>query len=363
MAGDVTRLLAVSALAEVAGGESTLLRILPILSGRGYTVRLAVPARGALAEAAGARDLRTCVLPLGPPESFAVRSVAGAALALPHLLRSDVVWLNGPSTQRLVPALAATGRHAVLRYNNPITDPPSWWRRKRYWETVRAVSTPSQAVAQECIAAGAPAELVHVLAPPGWGDEPPSRPGGRADGSLRVGFVGTLEPRKGVLDLIRAADVFLTEHPTATLTVIGQPPAGDDGRYASQLREAAASMSGHERIVFAGHVPNAAREIAGFDLLVIPSHAEPLASVTGEAAAVGTPVVATRVGGLPEGVGDGGLLVAPGDPGALAEAIGGLLGDPDRRRELSERALAGAFRFDPQRFAESMDRLLREVTR
>jgi glycosyltransferase involved in cell wall biosynthesis len=363
MAGDVTRLLAVSALADVAGGESTLLRILPILSGRGYTVRLAVPARGALAEAAAARGLRTCVIPLGPPESFAVRSMAGAALALPYLLGSDVVWLNGPSTQRLVPVLAATGRRAVLRYNNPIAAPPSWWRRKRYWETVRAVSAPSQAVAQDCIAAGAPAELVHVLPPPGWGDEPPRRPANRGDGSIRVGFVGTLEPRKGVLDLIRAAEVFLAEHPTATLTLIGRPPPGDDGRYVSQLRRAAASVRGQDRIVFAGHVPNAAREIAGFDLLVIPSHAEPLASVTGEAAAVGTPVVAARVGGLPEGVGDGGVLVPPGDPGALAEAIGGLLGNPDRRRELGERALAGAFRFDPQRFADGMGRLLSEVAR
>ncbi len=113
--------------------------------------------------------------------------------------------------------------------------------------------------------------------------------------------------------------------------------------------------------MFAGYVPNAAREIAGFDLLVIPSHAEPLASVTGEAAAVGTPVVAARVGGLPEGVGEGGVLVPAGNPAALAQAIGGLLGNPARRRELSERALAGAFRFDPKRFAEGMDQLLREA--
>ena len=355
----MTRLMGVSALAQIAGGESTLLRILPILSGMGYTVRLAVPARGDLAAAARARGIATAVVPLGPPERFTMRSVAGAARAVPYLLRSDVVWLNGPSTQRLVPALAVTGRRAVLRYNNPLTDPPRWWRRRRYWEIVRAVSAPSQAVADDCIAAGAPAELVHVLPPPGWGEEPPSRPADRADGSVRVGFVGTLEPRKGVLDLIRAADVFLADHPTATLTVIGQSPPGDDGGYAAQLRETAASGRGRDRIVFAGYVPNAAREIAGFDLLVIPSHAEPLASVTGEAAAVGTPVVAARVGGLPEGVGQGGVLVPAGDPAALAEAIGGLLDNPARRHELSERALAGAFRFDPQRFADGMDLLLR----
>jgi glycosyltransferase involved in cell wall biosynthesis len=358
----MTRLLAVSALAEVAGGESTLLRILPVLSGRGYDVRLAVPARGGLADAARSRGIPTVVVPLGPPESFTAESVAGAARAVPGLLRSDVVWLNGPSTQRLVPALALTGRRALLRFNNPVAEPPAWWRRSRYWKVVRAVSVPSQAMARDCVAAGAPPELVHVMPPPAWGDEPP-RPLARESDGLRVGFVGTLEPRKGVIDLIRAADLFLARHPEATLTLIGQPPPGDDGRYAAELRQAAAAVRGHDRITFRGYVPGAAAELAEFDLLVIPSHAEPMASVTGEAAAAGVPVVAARVGGLAEGVADGGVLVGAGDPAGLAEAISALLDDPERRRELSQRARAGASRFDPKRFAEDMDRLLREIAR
>jgi glycosyltransferase involved in cell wall biosynthesis len=357
----MTRLLAVSALADVAGGESTLLRALPALARRGFEPRLAVPARGELATAAEGRGIPTVVVPLGPPERLTPRALAGAPLAAAHLLRSEVVWLNGPSTQRLVPSLALTGRRAVLRVNNPLAEPPAWWRRRRYWQVVRAVSVPSSAMADECLAAGAPAELVHVMEPPAWGDVRPERQVGRDNGSLEVGFVGSLEPRKGVLDLIQAAGSFLAEHPNATLVVIGRPPPGDDGRYAAKIRETAGSGPQSERILFRGHVPNAAAEIARFDLLVIPSHAEPLASVTGEAAAVGTPVVAARVGGLPEGVGQGGVLVPPGDPGALAEAIGGLLGNPDRRRELSERALAGAYRFDPERFAEAMDRLLCQV--
>jgi glycosyltransferase involved in cell wall biosynthesis len=360
VAGDVTRLLAVSALAEVAGGESTLLRILPALSQRGYEVRLGVPGRGGLQDAATGRGIDTVIVPLGPPESFGPRTLAGAVVALPYLARTDVVWLNGPSTQRLVPALALTGSPAVLRFNNPVGDPPAWWRRRRYWNVVRALSVPSQAMAQDCVAAGAPAELVHVMPPPAWGDEPPTPHTG--DG-VRVGFVGSLEPRKGVIDLIHAADSFLARHPESTLTVIGQPPPGDDGRYASELREAAASVRGHDRITFRGYVPGAAAEIAGFDLLVIPSHAEPLASVTGEAAAAGVPVVAAQVGGLPEGVADGGVLVSPGDPRALGEAINALLDDPEQRRKLSQRALAGASRFDPKRFAEAMDTLLREIAR
>jgi glycosyltransferase involved in cell wall biosynthesis len=356
------RLLAVSALAGVAGAESTLLRTLPALAHRGYEPRLAVPDRGALAEAARRRGIQTVVLPLGPPERFTVRALGGALLAVPQLMHSDVVWLNGPSTQRLVPALALTGRRAVLRFNNPLADPPAWWRRARYWEVVRAVSVPSRAMAEACIAAGAPPERVHVMVPPGWGDARPERPR-RTDGELRVGFVGTLEPRKGVIDLIRAADSFLGRHPDATLTLVGGPRRDDDGRYVAALREAAASVRGGERLVFRGQVPDGAREIALLDVLVIPSHAEPLASVTGEAAAVGVPVVATSVGGLPEGVGQGGLLVPPGDPEALAGAINLLLENPDRRRELAAHALDGSSRFDPERFADALDALLRQAAR
>ena len=238
-----------------------------------------------------------------------------------------MVWLNGPSTQRLVPALALTGRRAVLRVNNPLTEPPSWWRRRRYWQIVRAISAPSRATADECIAAGAPAELVHVMAPPAWGEDRPEPHTARDNGALQVGFVGSLEPRKGVLELIRLPTPSWPSIPRPRLVVIGRPPPGDDGRYAAPVRQAAASARGHDRIVFRGYVPNAAAEIAEFDLLVIPSHAEPLASVTGEAAAAGVPVVATSVGGLVEGVGQGGVLVPAQDPRALAAAITGLLAD------------------------------------
>jgi glycosyltransferase involved in cell wall biosynthesis len=362
MAREVTRLLAVSALPEVAGGESILLRILPRLAGLGYQVRLAVPAPGGLQDAAHARGISTMVIPLGPPEAFTARAVRGALVAIPRLARTDVVWLNGPSTQRLVPVMALTRCRGVLRFNNPLTRPPAWWRRTRYWDIVPVVTVPSQATADECIAAGAPPESVRVMPPPAWHDQPPvAAP--RAGGGLRVGFVGTLEPRKGVIDLIRAADSFLARHPESTLTVIGGPPPGDDGRYAARLWEEAAAARAHDRITFRGYVPGAAAAIAGFDVLVIPSHAEPVATVTGEAAAAGVPVVAARVGGLPEGVAGGGVLVPPGDPRALGEAISGLLDDPERRRELSERARAGASRFDPKRFAENMDSLLRGIAR
>jgi glycosyltransferase involved in cell wall biosynthesis len=355
------RLLAVSPLSEIYGGERVLLRVLPALRRRGYEVTLAVPAGGPLSDAAEERGIPTVRIPLGPPDRLTVAALAGLSLAPAHLLKCDVVWLNGLPTQRIVPALALTGRPAVLRVNNPLSDPPAWWRRRRFWRVVRALSVPSFATASECVAAGAPPSGVHVIPPAGWEDgcRPVPVPHANAD-RIRVGFVGRIEPRKGVLELVQAADAFLAAHPEATLTLIGEPVSGGDG-YAERVRGLAAASECADRIEFRGYVPDAGREIPQFDLLVLPSHAEPGATVVCEAAAAGVPTVGSEVGGIVDNLGDGGVLVPPGDPGRLAEAITALLADPARRRELGEKALGGAHRFDPAWFAEEMDKLLKEA--
>jgi glycosyltransferase involved in cell wall biosynthesis len=175
-----------------------------------------------------------------------------------------------------------------------------------------------------------------------------------------VGFVGTIEPRKGVLELVQAAAEFLAQRRQATLTIIGEPP-GRSGDYAERVRAAAAASGVSDRIRFQGYVDDAAGRMAGFDVLAVPSLAEPFGTVAAEAAARGVPVVASAVGGLVEVVGDGGILVAPGDPRALARAVGELLDDPDRRGRLSASALAGAHRFDPRTSAEVMETLLRQA--
>ena len=140
------RLLAISTLGDVAGGESTLLRALPALAGRGYTTRLAVPSDGALRATARKRDIATVRIPLGPPDRLTAAAPLGLGVAPLHLARTDVVWLNGPPTQRLVPALALTGRRAVLRVNNPLLEAPAWWRALRatggsWWITVPSRAT------------------------------------------------------------------------------------------------------------------------------------------------------------------------------------------------------------------------------
>jgi glycosyltransferase involved in cell wall biosynthesis len=100
-----------------------------------------------------------------------------------------------------------------------------------------------------------------------------------------------------------------------------------------------------------------------FDLVVVPSLAEPYGTVSAEAAAAGRPAVISAVGGMAEVVLDGitGLHVPPGDPAALAGAVGSLLDAPERMRAMGAAALDHAGRFAPGTYADTMDALMRRA--
>ena len=101
--------------------------------------------------------------------------------------------------------------------------------------------------------------------------------------------------------------------------------------------------------------------MAASDLVVLSSDHEGLPVVVMEALALGRPVVATAVGGLPEAVGDGrgGLVVPPRDPAALAAAMVDLAVDADRRHALGAAARAQAVRFDGRRAVAEMEQTYR----
>jgi glycosyltransferase involved in cell wall biosynthesis len=341
-----------------------LLRLLPELRKLGWDVRLTVPAGGRLREAAADAGIPTVRLPLGPPERRDASSYAGVALSPLAMVRADVVLLNGLPTQRLFAAIRLLRKPAVLHVDNPLKEPPAAWSRRGFWERIRGVVTDSQWSADQCVLAGAPSDWVHAIHPPAWsGSAPPGAGATRGAPLHRVGFVGQIEPRKGVVELIEAAGTFLRERPRASLTIIGEPPPGQDA-YAEAVRSAVATSEVGDRIQLAGFRSDAAGRMVEFDLIVVPSLAEPFGTVAAEAAAAGVAVVASDVGGLSEVVahGETGLLAAPGEPQELAAAVGTLLDDRDALRSFGERALARAQAlFSPAAYAERLDAVLREA--
>ena len=102
---------------------------------------------------------------------------------------------------------------------------------------------------------------------------------------------------------------------------------------------------------------NASGLMRHLDVLVLPSYEEPAGTVLAEAMAVGTPVVATRVNGLPEVVQDGvtGRLVEPGDVDGLAAAVLEVL---DRRTSMGQAAREHARRFRTDRYVEHVEQLI-----
>ena len=145
-------------------------------------------------------------------------------------------------------------------------------------------------------------------------------------------FVGELRVLKGVDVLIEALAMLARDGRRITATIVGEGP--DRAAF-----EAAAATQG-QAIRFVGAKPARAAFALG-RLLVVPSRAESLPYIVLEAAAAGLPLIATGVGGIPEIYGpDAGDLVPPGDPAALARAIGAALRDATARRNLAQRLQA-----------------------
>jgi glycosyltransferase involved in cell wall biosynthesis len=170
--------------------------------------------------------------------------------------------------------------------------------------------------------------------------------------------VGRLCRQKGQDVLLRAWQEVAARVPGARLALVGDGP---DGR---RLRSVAERQR-VEGVLFAGHSDDTVPWYAAADLVVLPSRWEGMALAPLEAMAVGRPVVLTEVGGaresLPAGhAGD--CLVPPGDPGALAGALSGLLLDAARRRVLARQVREHARgAHDIRRAAAETVRLYREL--
>ena len=171
-------------------------------------------------------------------------------------------------------------------------------------------------------------------------DPVPAGDGGRVRRELGIeartpvaGAVAVLRPQKALDVLLRAVAALTGEFPALRVLVAGEGPER------AALEALAAELGVADRVTLLGQRSDVPDLLAALDMAVSSSSFEgtPLAMM--EYMDAGLPVVATRVGGVPDLIDDGvhGLLVEPGDPASLAAAMAELLRDPERARAMGER--------------------------
>jgi glycosyltransferase involved in cell wall biosynthesis len=198
-----------------------------------------------------------------------------------------------------------------------------------------------------------PAERVVVLPN---GIVPPAERPSREQSLL---YVGRLIPEKGVEELFAALHHVAGELPDWRVSIIGRAPAQHRRRYRRSLAELQAIWG--DRLLWTEAMPHA-QVMAAFAraaITVVPSRwQEPFGRTALEGLAAGSAVIASRTGGLPEIVGDAGLLLDSVTPGAIASAILALAHDPGRRAALGQAGeQRAATRFDIHLLSQRLDDL------
>ncbi|WP_052069704.1 glycosyltransferase family 4 protein [Streptacidiphilus albus] len=178
-------------------------------------------------------------------------------------------------------------------------------------------------------------------------------------GTEQLLFVGRLEPVKGVQVLLDAFRLLLPERPGARLDIVG------DGTDRARLEAAAADLTAGGSVRFHGRLSpeGVAGRLRASAVVVLPSlWPENFPTVALEALQLGRPMVASRVGGLPELVGpDNGALVTAGSAAELAAALGRLLADPGALERMGAASALRAERYGVAEFLDALEHHYLEV--
>lgn len=289
------------------------------------------------------RDARVEVRVLASPGRLywrEVRLLASAfaelqpAVVHTHGYRSDV--LAGQAARRLgLPTVSTAHGFTGGDWKNRFYE----WLQLRAWRGCSGVVAVSTPLFEQLSRAGISPGRLHRI-PNAWAPAGPTldrstarRELGLQPSDLVLGWVGRLTREKGA-DLLLEG-VARLRHASLRISLLGA------GREEAQLRARVAALGLEGMVRFHGVVPSAYRFYSAFDVFVLSSRTEGTPICLFEAMAAEVPIVATRVGGVPDVVGAGeAVLVESGDTGGLAEAIHQVLADPGgaRRRALAARA-------------------------
>jgi glycosyltransferase involved in cell wall biosynthesis len=144
-------------------------------------------------------------------------------------------------------------------------------------------------------------------------------------------LVALLRPRKGVEVIIKAANLVLEHFPDVYLLIVGNDDISEDPDYGTKLRALTSELCIEQKVIFTGFRDDVPAILKQSNIMVLPSlFGEGLPMVILEAMALGIPVVASNIEGIPEIIEDGvnGFLVNPGDVEELSNKVIQVLKDP-----------------------------------
>ncbi len=341
------------------GGQAQIALLMRGLAARGVISVLAAP-NGPLLERMAAAGFATHTWnPRGDLDLLAMFRAA----AWIRRVRPDVVHLHSARAHALgVPAARIAGVSTVVASRRvviaPRRDP---WSRLKYLMPVERWLCVSDAVWDVMRAAGVPREILCVV-PSGIdldtlrADAAAVREAGR-DVRAELGIpkdsvlfttVASLTSEKNHAMLLRVASRMREAYPQVQQVWIG------DGRLRAEL-ERARTRLGLDRVIHVlGRRDDVAAWVSPATAVLVASRHEGFCGAAVEAQALGVPVIASAVGGLPEVVRDGetGILVADDDDAAMAAAAAGLIADPARRAAMAVRAAWHAEHFSFERMAD-----------
>lgn len=180
-----------------------------------------------------------------------------------------------------------------------------------------------------------------------------------ANGRIVVGAIANFYKTKGLACLIEATHLLCSmfQAPSFKLVIIG------DGKERPILERLIEKHNLKDKVILAGRIKNAAIYLKAFDLLVLPSLKEGFPWVILEAMAANIPIVATKVGAIPEVLENekSALLVAPNNPAELAKKIQDLLENPGKAKILAENAQAQLSHFTCEAMMQQTEKAIKSL--
>ena len=342
----MTSVLHVQKVSGISGSEAHLLDLVPALRRRGWDASMVVLHQGEPGAAEFIRRMRAQDVPTEAwrmradvdPVVFARLASRRPDIVHTHLVHADLHGLPAAALARVPLRVSTKHGFNEFRASGAVAFADRTAARFAHRQIAISAGLADYLAATEGFDRGA-FTVVHYGIEPGA--EPPPPPA-----EPRLVAIGRLIPIKGFDVLLQAFARAREAVPELTLEIAGSGPL---------------SFAPQDGVTFLGHVSPVQPLLERNAIVVVPSRGEGFGMVALEAAERGRAAIVSGVGGLPEIVGDTGVIVPPEDADALAQAIVELARDPARVRSLGAAARARALAsFSPEAAVEGVERVYRQ---